>query len=154
MEQSALSASLKMIQNWEEYLIDQVDLLLIRGTWSGCGKWTKSNLMKFNKGKRKILCLKRNTTMQLYSLGANHLESSFAEEDWRSWQTAVWPWASNISLQQRSPAASWAALGRALPAGQGRGFFFIQHRCDTAGVLSPVLGLPKEDADEQVQGGP
>ncbi|GAB0209103.1 mitochondrial enolase superfamily member 1 [Grus japonensis] len=44
-------------------------------------KWADRNLMKFNKGKCKVLHLRRNNPMQQYMLGATQLESSFAEKD-------------------------------------------------------------------------
>lgn len=31
-----------------------------------------------------------------------------------------WPQGSNVTLQHRGPAVSWAALGRTFPVGQGR----------------------------------
>ena len=39
------------------------------------------DLMKFNKGKSKVLPLGRNNLRHQYMLGANWLESSFAEKD-------------------------------------------------------------------------
>ncbi|KAK4829413.1 hypothetical protein QYF61_003977 [Mycteria americana] len=42
--------------------------------------WADRNLTKFNKGKCKVLHLGRNSLMYQHRLGANHLESSFAEK--------------------------------------------------------------------------
>ena len=44
-------------------------------------KWAYRNIMKFNKGKCKILRLGRNSPMHQYTLGANWLEGSLAEKD-------------------------------------------------------------------------
>lgn len=44
-------------------------------------KWAKKNLMKVNKSKCQVLCLKRNNTKHQDRLGAKWLESSFAEVD-------------------------------------------------------------------------
>jgi len=43
--------------------------------------WAERNLMKFNKGKCRVLHLGRNNPMNQYSLGADLLESSSAERD-------------------------------------------------------------------------
>lgn len=43
-----------------------------------------------------------------------------------------------MHLQHRRSTASWAALGKALPAGQGRGFFSTH----ASGVLGSLLGPP------------
>ena len=41
----------------------------------------------------------------------------------KSWWTPSWPWACNMPWCQRRIMISWAALGKVLPAGQGRGSF-------------------------------
>jgi len=42
--------------------------------------WAERNLMKFNKGKCKVLHLRRNNPMHQYRLGAGLLESSSVEK--------------------------------------------------------------------------
>ncbi|PKU42592.1 rna-directed dna polymerase from mobile element jockey-like [Limosa lapponica baueri] len=44
-------------------------------------KWADRSLMKFSKGKCKVLHLGRNNTMHQYMLRATQMESSFAEKD-------------------------------------------------------------------------
>jgi len=45
------------------------------------GSWAERNLMRFNKGKCRVLHLRRNHPMHQYRLGANLLESSSVERD-------------------------------------------------------------------------
>ncbi|KAK4827366.1 hypothetical protein QYF61_017304 [Mycteria americana] len=47
-------------------------------------KWADRNLMKFNKGKCKVVYLGMNNLIHQYMLGANQLESSFVEKDLES----------------------------------------------------------------------
>ena len=47
--------------------------------------WTERNLMRFNKDKCRVLHVGRNNRKQQHRLGADHLESSSAEEDWEYW---------------------------------------------------------------------
>ena len=44
-------------------------------------RWADRNLMKFDKGKGRVLHLGRNNPMHQYRLGADLLESSSAERD-------------------------------------------------------------------------
>ncbi|GAB0178657.1 hypothetical protein GRJ2_000331000 [Grus japonensis] len=80
MGQSVPSAGLQVTPNWEEWLKCQ-RAMLPSGRTSTAGEMAVRNFMKFNKGKCKILHLWRNNSVHQYRLGANHLESSFAEKD-------------------------------------------------------------------------
>lgn len=68
-----------MIQNWEELLKHHMIALLV--DLDKLENWVK-NLMKFNKGKCKVLkrTLWRNKLKTSYTLGANLLDSSSAEK--------------------------------------------------------------------------
>lgn len=64
---------------------------------------------------------------------------------WKSWWRTSWPRPSNGPLQQR-PLASWAATGRALPAGRWRWSSpSARHQWDTPGVLGPVFSSPIQE---------
>ncbi|GAB0184084.1 mitochondrial enolase superfamily member 1 [Grus japonensis] len=71
--QSVPSAGSQVPQNWNVHADVQRDLDRLE-------KWTNRNLMKFIKGKCKILHLARNNPTHQYMLGITWLESSFAEK--------------------------------------------------------------------------
>lgn len=75
-------------------------------------KCAERNLIKFHKGKCKVLHFVRNNPMHQYTLGNNWLESSFAEKD------LEFLFDSKLSPQGR-PTGSWTTLGRVLPVGRG-----------------------------------
>lgn len=75
--------------------------------------------MVFSNWKCQMLRLRSNKLMHMYKLGADQL---YRKGSGKSWWTS-WTWMSNVPSWQRIPVAPWAALGRALPAGQERWSF-------------------------------
>ncbi|KAK4831128.1 hypothetical protein QYF61_015431 [Mycteria americana] len=75
------------------------------------------SLMKYNRRECQVLNLGRNNPLYQHRMGANCVESCYAENDLGCWWTTSSPYASNAPLRQRKQTASWAALGRPLPAG-------------------------------------
>ncbi|PKU29515.1 hypothetical protein llap_20181 [Limosa lapponica baueri] len=67
-----------MTQNWEEWLIHQKT---VQCDLDRLESWADRNLMKFNKGKCRVLHLGTNKPMHQYRLGADLLESSSVEKD-------------------------------------------------------------------------
>ena len=63
------------------------------------------NLMKFSKGKCKVLPLGRNNPMQHSMLGADWLQNNLAEKDLGSRQSASWTWA--VTMCHCSRAGQW-----------------------------------------------
>lgn len=63
--------------NWEDHLI----WVVIRRNLNRLQTWARRNLVKFNKGKTKVLYLWQNNLMQQHRLGSDCLENSFAEKD-------------------------------------------------------------------------
>jgi len=72
---------LLMTQNWEEWWTHQKAVLLFSKTWTGWKVGQEKNLMRFNKGKCRVLHLGRNNPMHQYRLGADQLQSSSMERD-------------------------------------------------------------------------
>jgi len=71
-----------MSQTWEEWCIHNQAVLPFSETWTGwMESWVQRNLMRFNKGKCRVLHLGRNNPMHQYRFGADLLESSSAERD-------------------------------------------------------------------------
>lgn len=84
--------------------------------------------------------LGRNNPSQQHMLWTDQLNSSSAEKD-VGVLVENWTWASNASLQQKSPASSGITLLR----GQGRWFFpSTLLWWDTSGVPCSVLGSPTQ----------
>ena len=80
--QKAFSASLQMIESWEEWLTHQNAVLpFIQQDLNRLESWVEMNLMRFNKGKCRDLHLRRNNHMHEYRQGGDLLERSSVEKD-------------------------------------------------------------------------
>jgi len=85
-------------------------------------EWTDRNLVKFNKGKCKVLQLQRNNPRHQYVLGPTQMESRFAEKN-----LGVFADTRLIMSQQ----CALVVLGEMLPAGsEGWSFLATQHWWD------------------------
>lgn len=82
--------------------------------------WVNTNLVKFSKGKCKALPLSRNNPRNQHSLGANRQKSSCAEKDLGVLVDIKLTMSLQSAFAARKVNSIWAALGKTLPAGQGR----------------------------------
>ncbi|GAB0205891.1 mitochondrial enolase superfamily member 1 [Grus japonensis] len=82
--------------------------------------WAERNLMKFNKGKCRVLHLGRNNPKHQYRLGADLLGSSSVEKDLGVLVDKKFSTSQQCALVAKKANGTWGALRRAWPAGQGR----------------------------------
>ena len=121
MGQSAPSASLQMMQHWHNCLIHQMVVLPFRGTLGGWKIGQEEPHEIKQKGKCPVLHLRRNNAMHKYTLGANCLEICFTEKALGVLVDSKLTISQQCALAaEKRSTASWTALGRPLPVGQGR----------------------------------
>jgi len=75
------------------------------------------NLIRFNKGKFRVLRLGRNNHMHHYRLGTDLLGRSFAEKDLSFLVDSRLAVSSSVPWWPRNPVISWGTIRRMWPAG-------------------------------------
>lgn len=142
LAQSTHLPSLQMTPNWrgqeEEWMCSRAGLLFSGNSVSrrdGSAKTLWNSTRTDAKS-----CPWEGRPPGSYRQGAEELGSSSAKEARGSWLAPSGTWASNAPWQQGHPAAPWAALATAPPAGQGKGPSIF--RPDLGCCLQ--LGLPVE----------
>lgn len=84
--QSTPSTDLEMMQNWEWWLIDEIDeCAVIQIDCNRLEKWTNRGVLTFHKRKYQVLHQERTIQRQQYMLGTSWMESIFAKRTWYSW---------------------------------------------------------------------
>lgn len=96
-------------RKWWGYIALQMD-------FNSSEKWAKKNLIKFNKCKWKYWTWGWMTPSPSTGSGVTDWKAALQKRTSDSWCTPTWPWARNVSLEQRRSTTSWAALSRALLA--------------------------------------
>jgi len=123
------------------------------------GEWVERNLMKFNKGKCRLvfpLHLGRNNCMTAC------ISTGLGEVCWREalqrrtlvpWWTTGWPWASHMHLWPRKPNGILGYIKR-MVASRQREVNLLSPAEATSGVLCLVLGLSVQESQEAFRGSP
>jgi len=82
--------------------------------------WAKRNLMKFNKGKCRVLHLGRNNPMHHSRLGADLLESRFVERDLGILVEDKLTISQHCALVAKKANGILGCIKRSVPVGRGR----------------------------------
>lgn len=101
---------------------------------------TKRHEMRWNES----LWCGESTPCTCRCWGLASWQAALQKKTWESWWSS-WTWASNVCLHWWLPA-SWAAVGRPLPAGWWRWSYTLLSSGEAmSGMLSPVLGSPVQE---------
>jgi len=100
---------------------------VIQGTLAGWRTGLTGILWRSTRRSAKSYTREGRTSCTHIRWGTHSWKAALQKRTKGSWGTRSWPWGNNMPLGQRNLMVSWAALGKALPAGQGRWYFPSTH---------------------------